>query len=348
MQPLTTALELSFQDHQDKNLKHLLFCCIIAFMNLSEKIKQEALSLGFDILGITDASPIEPGQVQMLREWIEKRCPADIKYMQRNLEKRTNPGVLLKSAESVICLAINYNPPGLKEPGTAEPAGRVANYALYEDYHNFIKKRLRLLREYISSLVPDRLEIKLCVDSVPIAERALAQRAGLGFIGKNHMLINPRLGPQLFLAEIITDLPLKADEPIDGNCKGCNRCIEACPTGALQQDGTLDAARCISYLTIEHEGPIPSELQGKMGDRLFGCDECVLVCPYTQQAPLCSNKEIQFYPDRKWISLKEIFELTPQSFEKKFSNSPLYRPGLENLKRNARICLRNFRKLSYQ
>jgi len=313
-------------------------------MNLSENIKQKALRLGFDIVGITDASPIEPRQSQMLRDWVEKKCPADMKYMHRNFEKRTNPAALVKNAESVVCLAINYNPPKLKEPAALGPAGRVANYALYEDYHSFIKKRLHPLKDYITSIAESEPKCKLCVDSVPIAERALAQRAGLGFIGKNHMLINPKLGPQLFLAEIITDLSLDADQPLDEACQRCSKCIEACPTGALLPDGTFDAAKCISYLTIEHQGPIPSELQEKIGDRLFGCDECVLACPYTRQAPQCANKEIKFYPDRKRLNLKDLLHLSPDSFKEKFSKTALERPGLENLRRNAAICLKNFRK----
>lgn len=316
-------------------------------MSLAEKIKQKALRLGFGIVGITDASPVKPKEIKVLRQWVEKKCPPDMKYMHRNFEKRTNPAALLKNAKSVICLAVNYKPPESKNSGAAQPTGRIANYALYEDYHNFLKKRLHLLKDYITSIAESVPEFKLCVDSAPVAERSLAQRAGLGFIGKNHMLINPRLGPQLFLAEIITDLSLDIDRPVQKYCQRCNKCIEACPTGALQPDGTFDAEKCISYLTIEHRGSIPSEVQEKIGDRLFGCDECVLACPYARQAPLCSNKEMKLHPHRKWISLKEILELTQHSFQEKFSNSPIRRTGLENLKRNARICLQNFKKTTH-
>jgi len=174
-----------------------------------------------------------------------------------------------------------------------------------------------------------------------VAERALAMRAGLGFIGKNRMLINPQLGPQIFLGEIITTLKLQADEPITDNCSNCNKCIEACPTGALRPDGRFDANKCISYLTIEYKDQIPAELAEKIGDRLFGCDECVLACPYQEDAPVCTNKQFKFYNDRAKLDLRRILNLSRQDFDAEFADSPINRLGLDRLKRNARICLSN-------
>ncbi|MHC4457387.1 MAG: tRNA epoxyqueuosine(34) reductase QueG [Planctomycetota bacterium] len=312
-------------------------------MTLAKDIKQKAFELGFDLVGITDASPIEAKQVRLFADWLKSGCAGRMNYLHRNLKKRINPAELLKNAQSVICLGLNYTPPKTsKQPlQKSGPAGRIANYARYEDYHIFMKKRLRKLIDFIASLLGTGFEFKICVDSAPLAERALATRAGLGFIGKNHMLINPKLGPQIFLAEVITNLKLKPDDPIKDNCSNCKKCIDACPTGALAADGRFDANKCISYLTIEYKGRIPDDLAKKIGTRLFGCDECVLACPYQKDTPICKNKQFKFYKDRANLNLHEILSLTDDDFEKRFADSTIKRLGLETLKRNAQICLKN-------
>jgi epoxyqueuosine reductase len=320
-------------------------------MGLAEQIKQKALELGFDLVGITDASPIEAKQVELLAGWLKAGCAGQMSYMHKNFAKRIDPAKLLEGAQSVICVGLNYTPtkaqPRPLKPTV--PMGRVANYAQYEDYHSFIKKLLRKLAGFMISLTVEdpilpggeNAGFKICVDSVPLAERALAARAGLGFIGENHMLINPVLGQQIFLGEIITDLKLETDKPIAGNCSDCNKCIEACPTGALRADGQFDANKCISYLTIEYKGEIPEELAEKIGDRLFGCDECVLACPYQHTAPVCKNRQFKFYSDRDRLVLSEVLNLGAEDFKTQFANSPIKRLGLERLKRNAQICLAN-------
>ena len=312
-------------------------------MSLAKDIKQKALELGFDLVGITDASPIDARQVELLAGWLNSGFAGRMDYMHRNFEKRADPSKLLKNAQSVICVGLNYNPPKtqLKPPDATEPAGRVANYAQYEDYHLFIKKQLRKLIDFIASVVGPALKFKICVDSVPLGERALAARAGLGFIGKNHMLINPKLGTQIFLAEIITNLKLQLDEPMKTNCSNCDECISACPTGALRPGGQFDASKCISYLTIEHKDRLPADLAQKIGDRLFGCDECVLACPYQKDAPVCKNKQFKFYSDRDKLSLDKILNLSRESFEAKFFDSVIKRSGPDRLKRNAQICFAN-------
>ena len=339
-------------------------------MNLAEDIKQKALDLGFDLVGITDASPVNNEQVELLADWLKSGYAGRMNYMHNNFEKRINPAKLLEDAQSIIVVGLNYKPPpyvrslrarrsrarqshhdkleiasstfgGLAMTLPTAPAGKVTNYAQYQDYHSFIKKRLRRLANFIGSLVGRDLKFKICVDSAPVAERALAMRAGLGFIGKNRMLINPQLGPQIFLGEIITTLKLQADEPITDNCSNCNKCIEACPTGALRPDGRFDANKCISYLTIEYKDQIPAELAEKIGDRLFGCDECVLACPYQEDAPVCTNKQFKFYNDRAKLDLRRILNLSRQDFDAEFADSPINRLGLDRLKRNARICLSN-------
>jgi len=325
-------------------------------MSISQEIKYKAIELGFDLFGITDASPIDNKQAKIFTEWLKSGFAGEMAYMHRNVRKRLNPAVLLENAQSVIVVGLNYTPSKHKtKPFESDaPTGRIAEYAQYEDYHSFIKERLYKLLDYIKSLDRADVKFKICVDSVPLAERALALRAGLGFIGKNHMLINPEFGCRIFLGEIITDLKLPPDvgavrePPLPGGCAGCRKCLDACPTGALRPDGQFDAGKCINYLTIEYKGHIPPELAGKIGDRLFGCEECIDVCPYQQNAPACGNKQFEFYPDspgdslrRARIDLQEILRMDAESFRAKFSGSVIKRIGAEGLKRNARICLAN-------
>ncbi len=315
-------------------------------MLLVDDIKQKALDLGFDLVGITDAAPVPAKQAERFAEWLDRGYAASMGYMHNHIDKRRSPAKLLPGAQSVIVVGLNYKPrpsPPNSPPAEdkAEPTGCVAAYARYEDYHVFIKRQLRKLAEFIVSLTTDALQFRICVDSAPVSERALAHRAGLGFIGKSHILINPRLGPQILLGEIITNLKLQTDTASDTNCGDCTKCIDACPTGALRPDGRFDTRRCISYLTTEHKGDIPAELAGKIGDRLFGCDECTLACPYLKDAPHCANPDFKFYPDRAALNLKEIIDMTLEDFEAKFADSPLLRPGLQKLKKTAHLCLQN-------
>lgn len=311
-------------------------------MGLADDIKQNAFGLGFDLVGITDASSLDDEQYKFFNDWLALGFAGRMDYMRRNIRKRFNPALLIENAQSVICVGLNYKPPKSASPRTAPvPMGRVANYARYEDYHPFIKKRLRKLAEFITAAAGRSIKFKICVDSAPVAERPLAARAGIGFIGENRMLINPDFGGQILLGEIITDIKLPIGEPIKTNCSECNKCIDACPTGALGPDGQFDASKCISYLTIEYKGRIPFGLAEKMGDWLFGCDECVLACPWQQNSPVCSNSRFRFYPDRDRIDLQGILSFTQQQFDVEFAGSPFSRLGLEGWKRNARICLAN-------
>ena len=314
-------------------------------MSLSQEIKRKALGLGFDLIGITDTSPIDARQVEIFAEWLKSGHAGQMSYLHGNFEKRTQPTKLLENAQSVICVGLNYKPTKQKPkpPDATTSMGKVANYAQYEDYHLFIKERLRKLTEFISSVTGRGHKFKICVDSAPLAERALAARAGLGFIGKNRMLINLKLGPQIFLGEIITTLKLPIDELITNNCSNCDKCISACPTGALMPNGKFDANKCINYLTIEYKGRITTDLAEKIADRLFGCDDCVLACPYQKDAPACKNKQFKFYNNRDKLDLNWILNLTQQDFDAEFADSTIRRLGLDRLKRNARICLANNR-----
>lgn len=312
-------------------------------MSLAKKIKHKAIELGFDLVGVTDASPLNTEQADFLAIWLSSGFAGKMEYMHKNFQKRIDPAKLLENAKSVIAVGLNYTPPRQKpkQPETGTIVGKIANYAQYQDYHPFIKKRLRKLTSFIESITGRGHKFKICVDSAPLAERVLAARAGLGFIGKNHMLINPELGCQIFLGEIITDLKLLPDKPITTECSNCNKCIEVCPTGALRKDGQFDANKCINYLTIEYKGRIAPELAERIGDRLFGCDECVLACPFQKDAPACKNEQFKFYSDMAELGLREVLSLNAESFDAKFTDSPIKRLGLEGLKRNARICLTN-------
>jgi len=319
-------------------------------MNITKRIKQKALEIGFDLVGVTTAAPIAGERLEAFKKWLDDCCPPDLQYLKSNPAQRFEPAAILPNAKSVIVTAVNYKPPAISNPRThsGSSTGRIASYARYEDYHTFIKKLLRRLTDFITTLADTKPRFKICVDSAPIAERTLAARAGLGFIGKNHMLINPSLGPQLLLGEIVTDLVLIPDEPVEADCGQCNKCISACPTGALKGDGYFDAGRCISYLTIEHNSKIeiPSDLAALLGNYLFGCDDCILACPFQHNAPACRNTEFKYFPDRAELDLNEILNMTQDSFEERFSDSAVLRTGLDKLKKTAQICLKNLLKSS--
>jgi epoxyqueuosine reductase len=336
-----SVVQLADEVLSNKTSKPAVSFSIIINMSLAQEIKAAALEMGFDLVGITDASPISADHVKHLEDWLDAGYAGQMLYMHRNLDKRINPAKLLPGAQSVIVVGLSYKPAEPKRVPTnpARPTGKVCIYAQYEDYHPFIKKHLRELARFIDSATGKEHTFKICVDSVPLVERALATRAGLGFIGKNHLLIKEILGPQIFLGEIVTTLKLATDKPNKQSCLDCERCLEACPTGALRRDGQFDATRCINYLTIEHKGEIPQDLAGKIGNRLFGCDECVLVCPYQQNAPFCRSMQLKFYVDRAELDLQEVLSLTAESFNARFGDSPIKRLGLDRLKRNAQICL---------
>ena len=315
-----------------------------------EDIQREAAVLGFDAIGATDAGPVDPRHVAYFRSWLAAGRGATMAWLGRDIDKRLNPAALLDGARSVIVAALNYKPrPHDDGPDRGKPpAGRVAQYACYDDYHVFMKDRLRALAEWLST-VADGHRFKICVDSAPLTERALAERAGVGFIGRNHMLISPSLGPQVFLGEIITTVdvagaaaqtPRRDEHP----CGDCRRCIEACPTGALSGDGEFDARRCISYLTIEHKGPMEPALADLIGDRLFGCDECILACPYRDRAPAAANGHLVYHRQRACLGLGDVLGMSLERFEGQFAGSVLVRCGLPGLQRNAQICLANLRR----
>jgi epoxyqueuosine reductase len=328
-------------------------------MGLEQEIKDKGRELGFDAVGITDASPISHEHIEHLQRWLRRGYNGPMDYMQHNLEKRIDPARLRKGAQSVIVVALNYKiadcglqiadsqrgptkipvaPAGPQSeiPTPKSATGKVAAYAQYEDYHPFMKALLRELASFLSVRTsrPDRY--KICVDSAPLAEKALAVRAGLGFIGKNHLLTHPQLGPQILLGELVTTIPLQGDEPNSGTCQDCDCCVKACPVGALRPDGFLDASRCISCLT---QYPPQEEPSPDTHGWLFGCDECLHACPFHDQAPPRANRQFKFHADRASLDLREVLTLDPQTFDFRFADSPIKRLGLAPLQQTARACL---------
>lgn len=315
---------------------------IDAQTGLTEQIKRFALAdAGFDLVGVSGISLPEFYERAMNR-WVGEGYAGGMGYMVRNGRKRAHPEEILLSGKSVISLAVNYYHPEDQRP-IGGPVGRVAKYAYGVDYHAIIEKKLKRLSRFIIESSGPGTQLKAYVDTGPILEKAFAQRAGLGFFGKNTNIITCRYGSWVFLAAIITNLELKTDEPHPGGCGSCRRCIDACPTGALLGEYRLDARRCISYLTIESKEEIPEALRRDVGRWVFGCDVCQDVCPYNRRAKTTNHRE--FYPEKRagtWIDLNILEEVSDDAqLRRRFPSSPLWRAKQAGLLRNAKVAIEN-------
>jgi epoxyqueuosine reductase len=315
----------------------------------SELIKSYAADCGFDLCGIT--TPETPERdVSRYRKWLERGLSADMQYMADKIEWRCNPSLTLTGVKSIIMLGLNYYQPNSDQP---EPgSGQVARYARGRDYHKIFETKIRELLRLINEKNPEldiHKEFKYFVDYGPFLERAYAEKAGLGYIGKNSMLITEEYGSWVMLAEILTTVELSPDKPNQerhGHCGNCQRCIIHCPTGAIIAPGVVDANKCISYLTIEKRNEIEPALRAKIGNRIFGCDVCQEVCPHNhplQRSTPTANKE--FLPESgvgEFVNLKQALALESQEqFLNLTAGTALTRPKLEGLKRNAQVCLGN-------
>lgn len=298
-------------------------------MNLSSLIKHKALVLGFDACGIAPVASADT-EAAYFDRWIAEGCHAGMKYLENYREIRLDPAGLLEGARSVISVALNYYPI-VKQP---DDAPRIAYYAYGKDYHLVVKDKLRQLWQYITEeLQPDNPPAaRLFTDSAPILERYWAWRAGLGWIGRNTNLIIPGKGSFFFLGEIVTTLEADCyDLPQKNRCGNCRRCLDACPTGALQQSRKLDARRCLSYLTIEHKGDIPPELAARLADRLYGCDTCQTVCPWNRFAR--PTREADFAPSPAFLSLRkeDLQDFSRDDYNRIFARSAVKRAKYEGL-----------------
>ncbi len=249
---------------------------------MREKIKQWGFDLGFDCVGITSAQPVDNPHIDAFKNYLANGYQGDMQYLSRNIEKRLDVRLLVPGARSVICAALNYYHETPAQNST-RLCGKVARYAWERDYHDVVKEKLHRLADHIRAAVDTPVITRCFVDTAPILEKAYAARAGLGWIGKNTLLLNEKFGSWLVFGEIVTDLELDCDQPVPDRCGDCDLCLHACPTNALIEPRILDARRCISYLTIESKSEVPAELQPKIGNWLFGCDNCQNACPFNQK-----------------------------------------------------------------
>jgi len=313
----------------------------MSHVDKSNLIKDLAREIGFDLVGVS--IPVPHPKLEYYRDWLARGYAGDMRYLYENREIRENPALLLENARSVICVGLNYrrrDPPW----SGSNSAGRIAQYARGPDYHVVIRRMLEELVQQASAALDETFESRICVDTAPILERALAASAGLGWIGKNTMLINRRLGSYFFLGEVFTTLELSPDEAVADACGECRQCLDACPTRAIVQPGLLNASRCISYLTIEHRAEIAPEFYPLIGDRIFGCDICQEVCPYNPKAPTATCPAIieERLPQR--IPLQDLVNLRSGEYRRLVKDTAARRITRQMWRRNAVIVRENLGK----
>lgn len=302
-------------------------------------IRAKALELGFDDCRFTTATP--PGSAREFTDWIAAGRHGEMGYLARNAEKRVDPQRVLPGARTVIALAASYEASNPQSAIRNPQCGLVARYARFDDYHDVLGEKLKSLTGFVNILGGTGARSLWYVDTGPILERDLAQRAGIGFIGKHTNVISRKLGNWIFLAEILTTLELDPDEPEKNRCGSCTRCIEACPTRAITAPFQLDARLCISYLTIELRGSIPIELRPLIGNRIFGCDDCLAVCPWNRFAREGGMMKAHFRLDLATADLIELLELNNAGFKAKFAGTPILRAKRRGLLRNVCVALGN-------
>jgi epoxyqueuosine reductase len=304
-----------------------------------QAIRDKAMALGFDAIGFA-APDTGPDAEAHLARFLELGHHGDMAWLAANAARRASPTALWNAARSVIVLGVNYGPSGDPLKLLARPErGTVSVYAHGADYHELIKKRLRTLAGWLAQT--QGCEVKIFVDTAPVMEKPLAARAGLGWQGKHTNLVSRRFGSWLFLGEIYTTLPLTPDAPEADHCGRCTACQEVCPTEAFPTPYRLDARRCISYLTIEHKGHIAREFRAPMGNRIYGCDDCLAVCPWNKFAT--QTREYEFHPRVELTAprLADLAELDDDSFRRVFAGSAIKRVGRERFVRNVLIAIGN-------
>jgi epoxyqueuosine reductase len=305
---------------------------------MREKIRQRARELGFDDCRFTTAAA--PASAEQFQSWLAGKNHGEMNWLERNAEKRIEPQNILPGAKSAICLAANYQSAGSQFTIHDSRTGIVARYARFDDYHDVLGERLKLLVKFINESGDGTCSLWY-VDTGPMLERDLAQRAGIGFTGKHTNLISRKFGNWIFLAEILTTLELEPDAPEKNHCGKCSRCISACPTNAITAPFQLDARRCISYLTIELKGPIPVEFRRAIGSRIYGCDDCLAVCPWNRFAHEGKLMKAHARKDLEQPDLIELLQLDEAGFKSRFSGSPILRTKRRGFLRNVCVALGN-------
>jgi epoxyqueuosine reductase len=305
-------------------------------LHLKQRLLSFAREIGFNSCRVADCgSAPHAGE---FRNWLDEGGHGEMSYMERGEEKRCDPQKVLPGARSIIVLALNYFQGETQAGDTPAATGRIARYAWGDDYHDLIANKLDKIDELLRAFGGQQ---KCYVDTGPVLERDHAAQAGIGWHGKSTMLIDERLGTWFFLAEVLTTLELPADEPVPDRCGTCERCIKACPTGAITAPHRLDARRCISYLTIELKGSIPLELRPLIGDRIFGCDDCLDACPWNRFAQV--SREAAFFarPSTVCRPLRDYLSLSDDDFRVLFRNSPIKRIKRRGFLRNVCVALGN-------
>jgi epoxyqueuosine reductase len=304
---------------------------------LTTELKAAARRLGFELSGVCPA--VSPEGIGHFQQWLSAGYAGEMEYLPARADAYTHPRHVLDGVRSILMLAINYR---TVEPAPPQPAaGRVSRYAWGTDYHTLVRERLRELADFLRGKAPTA-RVRTVVDTAPLLERELAQLAGLGWIGKNTLLLNKHAGSWFFLSALLTDLELDYDQPhAADHCGTCRACLDACPTDAFVDAYVLDARKCISYLTIESRQPIPHALRGPIGDWLFGCDICQEVCPWNHRAPLADEERFEPLSGQTILDLTELFDLDEAAFRARFRHTPLWRPKRRGLLRNAAIVLGN-------
>ncbi|MFN8240621.1 MAG: tRNA epoxyqueuosine(34) reductase QueG [Bacteroidales bacterium] len=299
-------------------------------------VKEKSASLGFDMTGIARTRRLTLHE-EKHKQWIDSGNNAGMGYLARNISGRYDPSSLLPEAKSIIVTAISYNTENDQE---GEDVPVISRYARGEDYHDVIKPKLEKLLDLIRDYCPE-VKSKICVDSSPIAEKAWAVEAGLGWRGRNSLVINDKLGSFFFIGLLLVDIDLgEDDQPVEDLCGSCSACIEGCPTGAINDNRTIDARRCISNLTIENRGPIPQELIPLLNRRVYGCDICQDVCPWNRKAIKPGHPFFRMSPSLENMTRHDWLDLSSDQFQTLFSKSPVGRVGYERFKANIAAVLK--------
>jgi epoxyqueuosine reductase len=307
---------------------------------MGDEIRAKATALGFDAVGFSEAR-LSPETGARLREFLAAGHHGEMGWLEARADERADPQVLWPEVRSVIALGMSYAPPGDALATVGMPdRGNVSVYARHRDYHDVIKGKLKHLAQFIVSRAPGG-QVKVFVDTAPVMEKPLAQRAGLGWQGKHSNLVSRAHGSWLFLGEIFTTLDLPPDTPHADRCGTCARCMAACPTDAIPVPYRLEATRCISYLTIEHAGPIPVEFRRAMGNRIYGCDDCLAVCPWNRFAVAGREAKLAARADLEAPRLAELSRLDDAAFRALFAGSPIKRIGRDRFLRNVAIAIGN-------
>ncbi|MBV8793409.1 MAG: tRNA epoxyqueuosine(34) reductase QueG [Hyphomicrobiales bacterium] len=309
---------------------------------LLTSIREKARALGFDACRVASAEA--PAQARdHLAAWLANGAHGDMTWMAETFDRRADPRKLMPDARSVVMLGLNYGPSADPRMALARrDIGVISVYARHRDYHDVIKGKLKELASFIARAArPEEADVKVFVDTAPLMEKPLAQRAGLGWQGKHTNLVSREFGSWLFLGAIVTNLELPPDAPEPDHCGQCRACLDACPTGAFPEPYQLDARRCISYLTIEHEGPIPREFRSAIGNRIYGCDDCLAVCPWNKFASVGREAKLQARADLEAPPLAELARLDDASFRSLFAGGPIKRGGRARFVRNVLIAIGN-------